>query len=94
MAIKTDQDLDIAFLEGGLFEPKANWPLEEVPNLEVVEGQDPLAEHFAFLVVDAEPEHGQLRKDNLRTLNYSQLWAALLQRSNASKLNSILEFLG
>ena len=77
MAIKTHQDLDIAFPKGGLLEPKANWPLEEVPNLEVVEGQDPLAEHFAFLVVDAEPEHGQLRKDNLRTLNYSQLLATV-----------------
>ena len=40
-----------------------------VAHLEVVERQDPLSEQLVAVVVDAEPEHGQLGQHHLPVHN-------------------------
>ena len=37
-----------------------------VSGLQVLEGEDPLPEHLAVVVVHREPQHGQLGEDNLQ----------------------------
>ena len=62
-----DLQLDIAEQHGKRHGEVALCPEGDVPvaGLQVLEGQDSLAQHLVVVVVHSEPEHGELRKNNL-----------------------------
>lgn len=62
-----DLELDVAEEHGERHGEVALRPEGDVPvaGLQVLEGQDPLAQHAVVVVVDGEAEHGELGKDHL-----------------------------